>query len=78
MKKIVLFLCAFLLLSAAANPEQTEVCICHKQGPGYVYKIVPEQSLKGHFKHGDFLYRGRPDVEEWEMNDWCNINADPK
>ena len=86
MKNIVLILLAVLLMSAAPHKDKTfedllgrqdttQVEICHKCGHSYKYKLVPPQSLQGHLKHGDFLYKGRPDVYPWEMDDWCNINA---
>ena len=56
------------------NPQE-EVGICHKCGQEWAYKLIKESALQGHLNHGDFLYKGRPDVEEWEMTDWCNINA---
>ena len=89
MKKILLVILACVLMSAAPHKEKTfkdllgrqdttEVEICHKHAHAFVYRIVSQQSLPGHLKHGDFLYRGRPDVELWEMTDWCNINAPEK
>jgi hypothetical protein len=92
MKKLLLIVCAFVLMSAAPHknmtfndlmhkdkPEDsTQVEICHKSGQSYVYKLVSAKSLQGHLNHGDFLYRGRPDVELWEMTDWCNINTPSK
>ena len=86
MKSIILILFALVLMSATPHKEKTfgdllgrqedttKVEICHKCGHSFVYKIVPKQSLQGHLNHGDFLYRGRPDVYLWEMTDWCNIN----
>lgn len=57
-------------------PDTTEIGICHKQGQSkWIYKLIKENDLNGHLKHGDFLYHGRPDVYDWEMDDWCQINA---
>lgn len=55
--------------------DTTRVGICHKQGESFVYKLVNQNAVNGHFTHGDFLYKGRPDVYDWEMDDWCVINA---
>lgn len=89
MKKVFTFLFVLFVLSTTAHKEKkfadliqsqdtTKVGICHKQGQTWVYKLVNENTLNGHFNHGDFLYKGRPDVYDWEMDDWCVINAPTK
>lgn len=81
---IIVTLFIAILLTAAfwaqcADTEQNvpkkEVGICHKCGQEWIYKLIKESALQGHLRHGDFLYKGRPDVYPEEMDDWCNINA---
>jgi len=58
------------------DQDSTYVGVCHRQGQSkWIYKLIKENALNGHLKHGDFLYKGRPDVYDWEMDDWCQINA---
>jgi hypothetical protein len=83
---ITLLVCTFTLRSETPHrrtfsdllgrpPQDTvRIGICHKQGHNFVYKLISKNSLNGHLGHGDFLYRGRPDVLLWEMSDWCNKN----
>jgi hypothetical protein len=58
-----------------SNNDDNTVNVCHKSGNSWKFKTISENSLNGHLAHGDFLYKGRPDVYDWEMDDWCNINA---
>ena len=76
-KKCIVVLFTMLSISVA-DGSLTDVCICHKQGNTWKFRIIPKHALPGHLRHGDFLYKGRPDVYDWEMDDWCNINAPTK
>lgn len=73
----------FALVFASATPgvktfadltrcDTTEIAVCRKQGQTWVYKLTTKM------KHHDFPYKGRPDVELWEMNDWCVLHAPTK
>lgn len=75
----MILVCSFPFITLnRTTPTQEEVGICHKCGQEWIYKLIKESALQGHLQHGDFLYKGRPDVIEEEMTDWCNINGETK
>jgi phosphodiesterase/alkaline phosphatase D-like protein len=84
MKKLFLGLLVFSFVFAGVTnitfakvKDTNTVGICHhkKHLKTWVYKTIKEKNLDKYLKRGDFLYKGRPDVSDWDMNNWCNINA---